>query len=169
MAQGYCNGCKEQKELPLKTSKYCSRQCWVDNWKPYNTGTSLSGMKGKKHNEISKMKMSKSAMNIHKQERNGHWKGGRQIQPNGYVTINENGNRIYEHRLAMEKDLGRSLNCEECVHHIDGDKTNNNVENLYLFNSNSEHSKYHNTIKQAIINELRISGFDYECDFRGLI
>jgi hypothetical protein len=43
----------------------------------------------------------------------------------------------------MEKFLGRHLTLEERVHHIDGNKTNNNVENLRLFASSSEHKKLH--------------------------
>jgi hypothetical protein len=44
----------------------------------------------------------------------------------------------------MECKIGRYLTEEECVHHIDGNKANNDPENLMLFNNNSEHIKYHN-------------------------
>ena len=42
---------------------------------------------------------------------------------NGYVLL---------HRVLMENHLGRLLNAEEVVHHIDGDKMNNVLNNLLM-------------------------------------
>jgi len=52
-------------------------------------------------------------------------------------------NYIREHRYAMEQKIGRYLNPKEHVHHINGDRTDNNIENLFLFHNNSEHLKFH--------------------------
>ena len=46
------------------------------------------------------------------------------------------------HRLVMERHLGRLLNKNEIVHHIDGNKTNNNISNLELM-TNADHSRHH--------------------------
>ena len=54
-----------------------------------------------------------------------------------------NGKKIDEHRLIMEKHLRRRLFPHEIVHHIDGDKSNNNINNLILFPTKSAHTKYH--------------------------
>lgn len=62
---------------------------------------------------------------------------------NGYVVKNENGKRIFEHRLVMEKHLGRKLKRTEVVHHIDGSRSNNKIDNLMLFPNNRAHRKWH--------------------------
>ena len=47
-----------------------------------------------------------------------------------------------EHRLVMEKHLGRRLSRNEVVHHIDGDKRNNDLSNLEVLPL-SDHSAAH--------------------------
>ncbi|HRG38019.1 MAG TPA: HNH endonuclease signature motif containing protein [Bacteroidia bacterium] len=49
---------------------------------------------------------------------------------------------VAEHRLVMEKHLGRFLTKDEVVHHKDEDTLNNNIENLQLMSA-SEHIKIH--------------------------
>lgn len=50
---------------------------------------------------------------------------------------------ILEHRFVMEQSLGRYLRPEERVHHIDHNPSNNNIENLQLIPTNSEHTRLH--------------------------
>lgn len=50
---------------------------------------------------------------------------------------------VYIHVLQAEKQLGRYLNTEECVHHIDGDKYNNDIDNLMVFKTISDHVYFH--------------------------
>lgn len=85
-------------------------------------------------------------------ENNPNWKGGRHIH-NGYIEIyapthphKNKRNCVYEHQLVMEKHIGRYLEKGEVVHHIDFDKTNNDISNLMLM-TNSEHIKYHSKLR----------------------
>jgi hypothetical protein len=59
-----------------------------------------------------------------------------------YKAIKVNGVKRDEHRHIMEEHIGRKLKRDEVVHHIDGDKRNNVIENLQLM-SLSEHSSLH--------------------------
>lgn len=49
----------------------------------------------------------------------------------------------HEHRVVMERILGRKLEKGEVVHHIDRNKKNNDPSNLQLFSSQAEHVKHH--------------------------
>ena len=71
-----------------------------------------------------------------------HWQGGYVSNSTGYKYIRFNGKQIEEHRLVMMKHLGRELKTYEFVHHINGNKLDNRIENLLLL-TNSEHSTLH--------------------------
>lgn len=87
----------------------------------------------------------------------GHpnWKGGRNIDRQGYVMVwvpdhpharkqhrVHAGGYVLEHRLVMEAHLGRYLEPHEVVHHKDGNRQNNALENLEVFDSNAEHLRH---------------------------
>ena len=63
-------------------------------------------------------------------------------------------------RKVMVEHLGRELNPEEVVHHEDGDNNNNDLDNVILFISQSEHLRYHH---QRRMREVAEAEPDMQC------
>lgn len=113
-----CKVCRKQQYLyPSRRGIYCSILCRNIDWRG---------------------------------ERNPHWNGGRRNnRGDGYIQVYcpehpaAHQGAVYEHRLVMEKHLGRYLKKGEIVHHKNHDTSDNRLENLELLNSQSEHAKEH--------------------------
>lgn len=75
-------------------------------------------------------------------EKSPFWKNGMSInKSSGYLRINKT--REYYHKVVLGNFLGRKLTKEEQVHHIDLDKLNNDVSNLFLCKNKKEHYSVH--------------------------
>ena len=68
---------------------------------------------------------------------------GKSLKATGYVVFT-NGEHKHrpEHAVIMENIIGRRLFSNEVVHHIDGNKSNNDPSNLRLM-TNREHNRLH--------------------------
>lgn len=78
----------------------------------------------------------------------------RRIDSHGYVDIKmpdhpnaKSDGYIKEHRLVMSSHLGRPLTPKETIHHINGIKTDNRIDNLEIVTA-SEHNKIHDPLKR---------------------
>lgn len=123
---------------------FCSKACKYE-WNKTQPGY----WKGKKIPEEFRKRMSENHHDV-SGDKNPRWNGGRRTDKDGYIIIHapehpyrDGDNYVREHRLVIEQSLNRFLSPVEVVHHINGIKNDNRVENLMLFSSNSEHRKFH--------------------------
>jgi len=77
--------------------------------------------------------------------------------------VTKKGYRGKEHIFIAEKKLGRPLKKGETVHHIDGDKTNNDPNNIYIFKTGSDHAQAHKSLRKLSYELVKkgIIKFDY--------
>ncbi len=122
---GNCKRCgKEFPFVPSSPVYYCSREC---------SGVDTGYKKRGKY---------RGEFNLKK------WKGGRYKTAKGYVDIffpdhpfARAGKYVCEHRLVMESHLGRYLQPHEYVHHKNGIKDDNRIENLEIVSNNNHYGK----------------------------
>lgn len=73
-----------------------------------------------------------------------------------YVQSYKNGKSKRMHQIIMEEHIGRPLKENEVVHHIDGNKRNNDISNL-LLTTRSEHAKIHRDVLDKSLPVLQFS------------
>jgi len=128
----------------------CGKTRWILLWH-YNKGLM-------KYCQLCSLKyMNFNSNSTHWGASNNHWKGGRKISKDGYVSILIRSDSIYfpmvtnnrghsgyilEHRMLMAQKLGRLLERFELVHHVDGNRGNNDMENLQLTTASKHELSY---------------------------
>jgi len=91
-----------------------------------------------------------------------HRKGDSQIHShNGYMLVYcpnhpyaKSKGHVYEHRYVLETHLKRYLNRDEIVHHLNGNASDNRIENLSLM-LNGPHVKHHHSVASPEILKQR--------------
>lgn len=90
----------------------------------------------------------------------------------GYLTAyDQNGKRTKVHTIAAIEKIGRNLNANEIVHHINGDKMDNHQENLVVM-TRKAHGKAHqqleklayNLIKKGLITFNKDNGYTFSSE-----
>lgn len=120
-----CEKCGKKVEIKAyrdKTFRFCSLSCHAKTVFTSETQKKIKRRKGAANN---------------------NWKGGYRKHSNGYRWKLVKGKYILEHRYIMEQFLGRKLTFNENVHHINGNKLDNKIENLEVL-SRAQHTKLHN-------------------------
>ena len=84
-------------------------------------------------------------------EKSTSWKGGKFLDKDGYVLVykpkhkrSHHNGYVYEHIFLAGKYIGRNIKKSENVHHIDGNKQNNSIENLEIM-TRAQHTIHHRT------------------------
>ncbi len=79
-----------------------------------------------------------------KGDKHHNYINGTRKRKDGYIRLSDDR---YVHRVVMEEKIGRKLLSTEHVHHIDGNPSNNDINNLELM-SNVDHSKLHYKLRK---------------------
>lgn len=129
MANQICIICGHQREVPPSKQfrKYCSVACFSVAMKRYNVGGIARRGKGNWKNSKRERKVSGGYVFIYVPKYP-------KANPEGYYP---------EHRLIMERSIGRLLSNDEIVHHINQNRGDNRIENLEL-QTMSKHVSFHN-------------------------
>lgn len=142
-----CWNCKQEFELSAcetrvkrGTVRYCSAKCRDEAMmtgkivKCLNCGVEFYTTR----NEFCSHECAREYKVAHYQHKT-YMENGYEVKfVNGY---NKKGN-VKVHRAVMEEHIGRRLSPDEVVHHIDGNKMNNDISNLEVM-SRKEHSSLH--------------------------
>ena len=130
------------KESRFKTSD--GRIIVTRGWKCSFCGKAFYRPSSAEHPTCSRVCKYKSPFFKRNGAANHQWKGGRTHDAYGYIIVRHplTGLYVKEHRLMVEIFLGRNLRKTEQVHHRNGDKTDNRIENLEIVDKKA-HSRLH--------------------------
>ena len=132
--------------LKLKSLERNSSYTWSENELNFiiKNYTNMSDEKISKELGISKSKICRKRieMGLIKQKKEPFLQGG-------YYRQYTNGKKVWTHRYNAEKKIGRKLKNFEPVHHKDGNKTNNDYDNLYVCKDKAEHGAVHDSLEKV--------------------
>jgi hypothetical protein len=171
MKRKYCYGHKRKEPIShfhKNRAKRDGYQAYCKAWNRDYLGTTLvcaecSSSFYIKHRNIKNRKTrlcvdcAKKSNARNTSERNRSRAGDNIVTRKGYLMQMDGYRKyIFSHRRAMAHHLGRKLEKGEVVHHIDFDKHNNQITNLYLTDP-AGHSRAHTSLEK-LARELYIQG-----------
>ena len=132
----------EQTGIPLSTIR-----CWLANAGILRTrahGIRLASEKGRLGAGLRGKKRIFTAKHCERISRSKTGVGvGVSLKPNGYIDITMGKHKGKgRHRVVMEEHLGRLLGSDECVHHINHNRSDNRISNLMLM-TRKNHARLH--------------------------
>ena len=138
---------KKLKKLGIKvpTRKESAKMVWKNHKHPMKDKKGmLCPSYGKKASIETRVKMSKIQQQraYEKRKRVKHHSQGYNLVYYPNHPAKDVSGYVLEHRVVMESHLGRFLFPDEIVHHLNGNKADNRIENLQLM-TNKEHASYH--------------------------
>ena len=95
----------------------------------------------------------------------------KQLKSNGYVYVKtyehpfrSKQNLVAEHRIVVENAIGRFLTKEEVPHHIDENKSHNELYNLFLCRDDQEHRRVH-AVDKVFLRMFNVARYQYWREF----
>jgi len=88
-----------------------------------------------------------------------------------YKIVKTKEGNLFNHKIRMEKELGREIKEDEVIHHINQNKTDDSIENLYLCERNGIHRSIHRQFYNLMRNlglellKKKVVEFDKEIGF----
>lgn len=128
-----CVICGKERWVALRKGQPGKKLCWL---------CAMANRRGAKHH---------------------NWKGGCRHSSEGYIEIKLNPEDFFypmagcegytmEHRMVMARHLGRLLHPWEVVHHKDGNRSNNQIENLELTTRGSHILAHNKGYRDGFLN-----------------
>lgn len=156
----------------LRVCDVCGNEQWIGYWNAYKKDRHLCRYCN--NHEQGKKRIGKfvphNKGNIQYPKNIGNF----YINPNGYVEMwvgkhtcsDVAGGYYKEHRLVVEADMGRKLTKEEIVHHINGDKIDNRIDNLHVCSNDKEHRNIHSRLERLAMKLVKagVISFDKELE-----
>jgi len=151
---------------------FCNYKC-LGKWRSINKTGINSPRYGIHLSEKEKKHLSEFNLALNRKgENHPNWMGGILKNKEGYILIhqpehpNARHNYVLEHRLVVEKQIGRYLKINEVVHHINGIKDDNRIENLKLENRDSHKKTHHQMVSENKELRKRIEKLEIELSMK---